>query len=94
MGPSGPSRQTRHPQGTLRHHLGCLGDWQLGRYCGSWSDTGSEFGKLGGGHGCGPQEISCSGEKREQVLESSVLQPPFNSTLFQKGLEVAHRNTS
>ena len=45
-------------------------------------------------HACGPQEISCSGEKREQVLESSVLQPPFNSTLFQKGLEAAHRNTS
>lgn len=45
-------------------------------------------------HACGPQEISCSVEKREQVLESSVLQSPFNSTLFQKGLEAAHRNTS
>ena len=43
-------------------------------------------------HEWDPQEISCSVEKREQVLETSVLQPPFNSTLFQKGLKAAHRN--
>lgn len=51
-GPQAQGRQTRHPHGTPQHHLGCLGDRQLGRHCGSWSDTGSEFGKLGGGHGC------------------------------------------
>ena len=44
-------------------------------------------------HVCDHQEISYLVEKREQVLETSVLHPPFNPNFFQKGFEAAHKNT-